>query len=74
MRPNVLPIESLTDQLHSCLRAFKQEPTNLTTLSSMKQLTDAIRTFGYHPYYLPKDDIIIVSRNQISCVAEPANA
>jgi hypothetical protein len=58
-------IQLMTDSLMKCVLAYK-ETREETFLTDMADLSRAIRARGYHPYFMAKGEILIVSREPMT--------
>jgi hypothetical protein len=67
-KPEPLPpneVQLLTDKLMKSVLAYK-ETREEAFLSDMAYLARSIRDAGYHPYFIAKSEILIVSKESLT--------
>jgi hypothetical protein len=57
-------IEQLADRLMKCVLMYKESRED-HFLRNMRALSDDIRAAGYHPYFISKGEILIISREPL---------
>jgi hypothetical protein len=57
-------LQHLADRLMKCVLRYKSTRED-RFLADMRDISNMIRALGYHPYFYPSSDILVVSKNAI---------